>query len=157
MTLRDEYIGTHAVPLSEELVTLFSALGFAVVIRDPTTAEILASSTHAEVAHLAAKPGAVRIAAARIAGATVRVELLRVTTSSTPGAPRLTPRQAAVAALLATDLQNAEMGARLGISTHTVRRHLEAIYRRLGVRTRSAAVAALRRAARATPERADAE
>lgn len=154
MTLRDEHISAHEATLPAELVSLFSALGFAVVVRDPSTAEILASSAQAEVAHLAATPGSVRIAAARIAGATVRVELVRV---ATPAAPRLTPRQSAVAALLATRMQNAEIGARLGISTHTVRRHLEAIYRRLGVRTRSAAVVALRAGARLTPEDSDAE
>ncbi|MCB0970686.1 MAG: helix-turn-helix transcriptional regulator [Acidimicrobiales bacterium] len=55
----------------------------------------------------------------------------------------LTPRQAAVAELLATGASNAEIAEILSISPATVKKHLEAIYARLGVARRAGAVATL--------------
>lgn len=51
----------------------------------------------------------------------------------------LTARQAEVLARLAAGRTNAGIAADLGISVNTVARHVEAIYRRLGVNTRVAA------------------
>jgi DNA-binding CsgD family transcriptional regulator len=51
----------------------------------------------------------------------------------------MTPRQAHVLQLLWEGATNAEIALGLGISEHTVRHHLEEIYRRLGVRSRTAA------------------
>jgi DNA-binding CsgD family transcriptional regulator len=48
----------------------------------------------------------------------------------------LTPRQAEVALLLADNLSDKQIGKRLGISIHTVRRHSEQIFSRLGVNSR---------------------
>lgn len=56
----------------------------------------------------------------------------------------LTPRQRAVVELIAQGLRNREIADRLGISLHTVRRHVEALLRRLHVRTRAAAAVLLR-------------
>jgi DNA-binding CsgD family transcriptional regulator len=53
----------------------------------------------------------------------------------------LTARQGDVALRLAAGASNQEIAAQLGISTATARKHLEAIFRRLGVRHRAAAVA----------------
>jgi DNA-binding CsgD family transcriptional regulator len=53
----------------------------------------------------------------------------------------LTPRQAEVLACLAQGKLNAEIAATLAISPNTVARHLEAIFERLGVQTRTAAAA----------------
>ena len=50
-----------------------------------------------------------------------------------------------VLALVAEGWTNGEVGQELAISVHTVRRHLEAIFRKLGVSTRSAATAAFLR------------
>jgi DNA-binding CsgD family transcriptional regulator len=55
----------------------------------------------------------------------------------------LTPRQAEVAVLLVEGLTNASIAARLGITDSTVRRHMEAIFERLGVRSRAAVVGRL--------------
>ena len=54
--------------------------------------------------------------------------------------PRLTGRQADVLSLLAAGYTNAQIARRLGISEGTVRTHLENIYERLQVSSRTAAV-----------------
>ncbi|MET7394021.1 LuxR C-terminal-related transcriptional regulator [Dactylosporangium sp. NPDC005572] len=52
---------------------------------------------------------------------------------------RLTEREVAVLAVLAEGLTNAQMARRLHVSERTVAAHLRAIYRKIGVGTRSAA------------------
>jgi DNA-binding NarL/FixJ family response regulator len=54
--------------------------------------------------------------------------------------PRLTARQTDLLRLLAAGHTNARIARRLGISEGTVRTHLENIYDRLGVSSRTAAV-----------------
>jgi DNA-binding CsgD family transcriptional regulator len=54
----------------------------------------------------------------------------------------LTRREREVLSLVAEGMTNAEIGARLWISAGTVRRHLENVYSKLGVHTRTAAVRA---------------
>ncbi len=132
---------TDGVEVASALAALFNRLGFAAVIRDPETADIMASTPDAELALRMAEPGTTRIASGRIAGAVLRVELVPA-----PGdAPvRLTARQLEVARLLAEGLRNGDIAERLGISAHTVRRHMEAILRRLNVSNRSAAAKELR-------------
>jgi len=56
----------------------------------------------------------------------------------------LTFRQRQIVALVAEGLTNGEIATALVISPETVRKHLENTYARLGVHTRTAAVAALR-------------
>jgi DNA-binding NarL/FixJ family response regulator len=58
----------------------------------------------------------------------------------------LTAREAQVLALLAEGLVNKEIAARLGISRHTVKTHLAALFHKLNVTTRAEAVAAGARA-----------
>jgi ATP/maltotriose-dependent transcriptional regulator MalT len=53
----------------------------------------------------------------------------------------LSGRQTEVLALLARGRSNAEIAQALHVSPHTVKKHLEHIYDRLGVRSRAAAVA----------------
>jgi DNA-binding NarL/FixJ family response regulator len=53
----------------------------------------------------------------------------------------LTAREAQVLALLAEGLVNKQIAARLGISRHTVKTHLGALFHKLGVTTRAEAVA----------------
>jgi DNA-binding CsgD family transcriptional regulator len=54
--------------------------------------------------------------------------------------PRLTPRQQDLLRLVAAGHTNTQIARRLGISEGTVRTHLENIYERLGVSSRTAAV-----------------
>jgi DNA-binding NarL/FixJ family response regulator len=56
----------------------------------------------------------------------------------------LTKREAEILELLAEGLTNAEIAAAVTISTGTVRKHLENIYEKLDVHTRTAAAAARR-------------
>jgi DNA-binding CsgD family transcriptional regulator len=53
---------------------------------------------------------------------------------------QLTPRQRELLSLVAEGYTNAQVGRRLGVSEGTVRRHLENIYTRLQVSSRTAAV-----------------
>jgi len=62
--------------------------------------------------------------------------------------PRLTPRQTGLLRLVAAGHTNTQIARRLGISEATVRTHLENIYQRLHVSSRTAAVT------RAFPDRA---
>ena len=57
----------------------------------------------------------------------------------------LTTREREILDLVAEGRTNKEVAAELWISTGTVRRHLENAYAKLGVHTRTAAVARLRR------------
>jgi DNA-binding NarL/FixJ family response regulator len=58
----------------------------------------------------------------------------------------LSAREAQILALLAEGLVNKQIAARLGISRHTVKTHLGALFHKLGVSTRAEAVAAGARA-----------
>lgn len=55
----------------------------------------------------------------------------------------LSPREAEVLALVAQGLTNAAVGARLGVGVATVRKHLEHVYRKLDVQSRTEAVVAV--------------
>jgi len=60
----------------------------------------------------------------------------------TIGGTVLTNREREILALLADGLGNKQIAARLGISTNTVKTHLELLFDRLGVSSRAEAVAA---------------
>ena len=57
-----------------------------------------------------------------------------------PGAPLLTPREIHVLSAIADGLSNKEAARRLGISPHTVKFHIESVFRKLDVTTRAEAV-----------------
>ncbi len=59
------------------------------------------------------------------------------------GATKLTPREREVIAHVAEGRTNNEIGQLLGISSQTVRKHLENAYQKLGTHTRTGAVAAV--------------
>ena len=57
------------------------------------------------------------------------------------GAPLLTPREVEILAMVGGGASNKAVARRLKISAHTVKFHLEAVFRKLGVTTRAEAVA----------------
>ncbi len=82
--------------------------------------------------------------AALAAGLTVRVVSQReahgFAARETPPRVALTPREVEVLALVGEGLSNKAIARRLAISAHTVKYHLEAIFAKLGVRSRAEAV-----------------
>jgi DNA-binding CsgD family transcriptional regulator len=69
-----------------------------------------------------------------------------VTVAPRAGVAELSAREREVLQLVADGLSDAEIGARLVLSPHTVHRHVANIRRKLGLHTRSAAAAAAARA-----------
>ena len=61
---------------------------------------------------------------------------------------RLTPREREVLTLVAEGLTNAQIARRLWVSPSTVAKHLEQAYRKLGVQSRTAAIARVAQRAR---------
>lgn len=126
--------------LGAELAALLDRLGLAAVVTDAAGAII---AVGADAAHRLSD-GSLRgreVVGVRLCGQTFGVVL--------PGGGRgpdldLTPRQRVVVELIAQGLRNREIADRLGISLHTVRRHVEALLRRLQVPTRAAAAVLLR-------------
>jgi DNA-binding NarL/FixJ family response regulator len=73
-------------------------------------------------------------------GALIKAEL---TTARGKRQWDLTPRQREIVALIARGASDREIGHRLGITTSTAQKHVQAIMRRLDVPNRAAAVAAI--------------
>jgi DNA-binding CsgD family transcriptional regulator len=79
-----------------------------------------------------------------VAGLSVRGPGLRNRTFGVPTeelGPLLTPREVEVLQALSDGLSNKAAGRRLGISPHTVKFHIEALFRKLGAGSRAEAVA----------------
>ena len=98
------------------------------------TGEQIAAAVAAVAAGLVVLP-------AEPAGSSAPRPVLR---SASP-APALTPREIEVLGMLAEGLGNKVIAARLGISDHTVKTHVAAIFGKLGVSTRAEAVASAAR------------
>nr|MCU0636544.1 helix-turn-helix transcriptional regulator [Gemmatimonadaceae bacterium] len=64
---------------------------------------------------------------------------------------KLSPREREVARELATGRTSPEIARRLSVTVHTVRRHTEKIFAKLGVRTRGELARRVAELARATP------
>lgn len=138
-SINPQYVPVEDV--ARDLAALFLRLGLEVVVRDPESVEVVAATPGAETSALASTPGSVRVVTALVAGTSLRVEL--IPESAQPD--ELTARQEEVADCLKKGMQNAEIAEHLGISLHTVRRHMEQMFRRLGVNNRKAAVDVLKR------------
>jgi DNA-binding CsgD family transcriptional regulator len=108
-------------------------------------ASFSADSAIAGVLPFAASERQVAAAVAALAeGLTVRTAALRESTGFAPRdpgtRPLLTPREVEVLALVGQGMSNKAIARRLTISSHTVKYHLEAIFAKLGVRSRAEAV-----------------
>jgi two-component system nitrate/nitrite response regulator NarL len=115
---------------SEEIrAALAAALGasaaFEIVSIGPSAADV---SSAVDVVVIA-REGAIATRVANAGGEDVSVE------------PLLTNRERQVLGLLADGLGNKQIAARLGISTNTVKTHLELLFDKLGVSSRTEAVA----------------
>ena len=71
--------------------------------------------------------------------------------ASTASAPHLTPRQAQVLALLIEGLSNKAIARELGLGEGTVKVHMAALFRALGVTSRAGAAAAATRLLQSDP------
>jgi NarL family two-component system response regulator YdfI len=103
----------------------------AILPRDSGMDDILAAIQAAHAGLVLLDPAVTQNLAARIPTPTAR---------PTPTLDDLTPREVEVLRMLAEGLGNREMGARLGISDHTVKFHISSILDKLGASTRTEAV-----------------
>jgi DNA-binding CsgD family transcriptional regulator len=152
MTSNERNALQQRTELAEELALFCERLGVPAIIRDPDSAEVLASVPGAELTILGADPAHVNVIQAKLGGLSVRVESLRTRDQIWH---EMTPRQLEVAEGLVDGLTNSELSERFGISEHTVRRHVEGVFLYLGVGSREDAAAELQRRRRAgtLPER----
>jgi DNA-binding NarL/FixJ family response regulator len=117
------------------------AIGVRGVLPDDSTAEEIGAAIEATVVGLVVLPP-------EQVGEFVRARTPRLperdVTRPRRGAsrvPSLTPREQEILGMLAEGLPNKAIASRLGISDHTVKTHLEAIFDKLGASTRAEAVA----------------
>jgi len=142
------HAGSEQLRIATELSALLQRLGIEAVICDRDGVP-LATTPGAPIVLGGTDIRSRRAAEVRIGG-----HLLCVSVPATPsnGAQLdLTPRQRRVVELIAQGLRNREIADALGISLHTVRRHVEGLLRRLQVNSRAAAVVLLQQAIPTAP------
>ena len=133
---RGQLVETRA--LASELGALLERLEIDAVLTD-RTGITLASTSHNNPPRPSEVAAARRVVEMRVRGHALCVAVAG--DGHTPPTNALTKRQREVSALIREGLPNREIAARLGISLHTVRRHVEALLKRLDVPSRlSAAV-----------------
>jgi DNA-binding NarL/FixJ family response regulator len=128
-----ESVPPEAASFDGPLIVLSDDAGHAA---DPALAGVLPAAASAHQ---------IEVAVAAVAeGLVVRTPALRERTGFGPaeaGArPLLTPRELEVLTLVGQGMSNKAIARHLGISAHTVKYHLEAVFAKLGVRSRAEAV-----------------
>ncbi len=139
---RATFVGAQA--LAAELSALLERLDIPAVLTD-RAGTTLATTRHADALAASADRLPHRVVEMRLNGLSIRVSIPLLVGATEPA--DLTPRQQAVLGCIQHGLGNREIAAQLGISVHTVRRHVEGLLRRLNVPSRSAAAALPRRSA----------
>lgn len=127
--------------LGAELAAVLRSLGVHAAVSDPSGILLAATPEEAQAFVWQSRENTAGVEV-RLCGQSFRVVIAKPGQSN--AALDITPRQRVVVELIAQGLRNREIAQRLGISLHTVRRHVEALLKRLGVRTRAAAAVLLR-------------
>jgi two-component system response regulator DegU len=110
----------------------FGAGASAYLVKDCTTAEMLSTINEVARKHV---NGRAEAATSYLRATT------HLATRSLPMAQRLTPREVEIVQMLANGASNIEVARKLFISSKTVKNHLAHIYSKLGVESRTQAVA----------------
>ncbi len=134
-------VSVNAHSLADDLRALLERLDISATVTDPSGAVLASTHDAPRIGEVVAGDRA-RTASLRLCGHDFRV--LARTDAATRTPRPLTARQRAVCELVAEGLKNREIADRLGISLHTVRRHVEALLARLQVETRQEAARVLR-------------
>ena len=128
-TLREARAGFQALDAPYEVARVRVLIGLACrKLGDGDTAALELTSACTTFEHLGADPDL------------ERTQRLRSTTPTTDAPGGLTAREVEVLVLVAAGKTNQEIAAELVVSPHTVRRHLQNIFTKLGVSSRAAAV-----------------
>jgi DNA-binding NarL/FixJ family response regulator len=129
-------------PPGRDAIPMLLAAGARGVLPDDSTAEEIAAACEAAAAGLVSLPAeqVADLVGSRPAASAAR-DFPGPRGRSTLQTPTLTPREREILAMLADGLPNKLIAARLGISDHTVKTHLEAIFEKLGASNRAEAVA----------------
>jgi DNA-binding NarL/FixJ family response regulator len=119
------------------------AAGVRGILPDDATRDEIAAAVDAAIAGLVVVPAEMvsDLVASRPQTADGARDFAAARPQSTVAAPSLTPREREILSMLAEGLPNKLIAARLAISEHTVKTHLEAIFEKLGASTRAEAVA----------------
>jgi DNA-binding NarL/FixJ family response regulator len=128
-------------PTRDAIPTLLAA-GARGVLPDDSTAEEVAAAVEAAAAGLVivSSDQVGDLVGSRAAAAPPR-DFRDAHRGSSAQIPTLTPREREILSMLAEGLPNKLIASRLGISDHTVKTHLEAIFDKLGASNRAEAVA----------------
>ena len=109
------------------------------------TLPVLVLSDAPQDANLSVLPAVVKVpaldAALRAVAAGLQVRAAATPDGSGPVRPLLTPRELEILSCLGDGQSNKAVARRLGISQHTVKFHLEAVFAKLGANSRAEAVA----------------
>lgn len=124
--------------LASELAALLERLEINAVLTD-RTGIALATTQRAERGPSQPR----RIVEFRLRGQALCVAVAHEASNGVAPTATLTRRQREVSELVREGLQNREIAERLGISLHTVRRHVESVLSRLDVPTRTSAAVLL--------------
>jgi DNA-binding NarL/FixJ family response regulator len=128
-------------PPNVDAIQRLLGAGIRGVLPEDSTAEEIAAASEAAAAGLVVLPS--EQVADLVASRPLAVARDFPETRSRPNsqAPALTPREREILGMLAEGMPNKLIASRLGISDHTVKTHLEAIFDKLGASNRADAVA----------------